>query len=279
MKQVSIIFLVMLVSMAFFSISAQADLRHASGKITYLRVHDLGTGWGPATDFLDAEVIIKLDTQPNNAFGFQLRNDINHQARQSMLDQLRIAFNNNWNVTVDYDIEFRKKHGRLINVWLSKTRELRLPIIKQSLGKALEPQPRGDPDPRLPKNPTKEAKEWHKMFSFKYADIYEIGAREVKVFDIELTKSSTLFIKILASGAELENISAQLFQEGRNKPLWSSKTIKLGEPIGLISDQIEITEDMLVAEKRWTVRLSNDTSQSITAEVLIGMADIEIHEK
>ena len=50
-------------------------LIETSGKITFLRVHDVGTGWGPANDHIDVEVIVKLDSHPQNAFGFQLRND------------------------------------------------------------------------------------------------------------------------------------------------------------------------------------------------------------
>lgn len=33
---------------------ARADLVQSSGKITFLRVHDVGTGFGPPTDFIDA---------------------------------------------------------------------------------------------------------------------------------------------------------------------------------------------------------------------------------
>ena len=55
-----------------------------SGKLSLLRVHDVGTGYGPATDFIDVEAIIWLDTKPGMAFGFQLRNDDNRPARQGM---------------------------------------------------------------------------------------------------------------------------------------------------------------------------------------------------
>jgi hypothetical protein len=92
----------------------------SSGRLTFLRVHDVGTGWGPNQDHLDVEAIIKLDSRPENAFGFQLRNDGNRPARQGMLDLLRDAFNHNWRVTIDYDIEEGKKNGRLFRVWLTK---------------------------------------------------------------------------------------------------------------------------------------------------------------
>lgn len=91
-----------------------------SGKLSLLRVHDVGTGYGPATDFIDVEAIIWLDTKPGMAFGFQLRNDANRPARQGMLDVLRDAFNNNWIVTIDYEIESGKNNGVIIRVWLTK---------------------------------------------------------------------------------------------------------------------------------------------------------------
>jgi hypothetical protein len=37
-------------------------------------VNEVGTGYGPPDDFLDAEVIVWLDSEPEKAFGFQLRN-------------------------------------------------------------------------------------------------------------------------------------------------------------------------------------------------------------
>jgi hypothetical protein len=37
------------------------------GKITFLRVNEVGIGYGPASDKIDAEAIIKLDTAPDRA--------------------------------------------------------------------------------------------------------------------------------------------------------------------------------------------------------------------
>jgi hypothetical protein len=90
------------------------------GKITFLRVHDVGTGWGPPYDFLDVEVVVKLDSRPQNAFGFQLRNDGNRPARAGMLDLLRDAFNHNWTVVIDYYIDPGKSNGRIIRTALVK---------------------------------------------------------------------------------------------------------------------------------------------------------------
>lgn len=99
---------------------ASADLIESTGKITFLRVHDVGTGFGPPSDFIDVEVVIQLDSRPGQSFGFQLRVDANRAARQGMLDLLRDAFNNNWNATIDYDIEPPKKNGVIIRVALRK---------------------------------------------------------------------------------------------------------------------------------------------------------------
>jgi len=95
-------------------------LLESSGRITFLRVHDVGTGFGPPTDFIDVEVVIKLDTKPNNAFGFQLRNDNSRPARAGMLDLLRDAFNHNGVVVIDYNLDAGKTNGVIIRTALIK---------------------------------------------------------------------------------------------------------------------------------------------------------------
>ena len=99
------------------SLSAQVN---AAGKVTMLRVHDLGTAYGPPTDRIDAEVVIWLDSQPGKAFGFQLRNDSNLPARQGMLALLQDAFYRGWNVNIDYMAQPGKSNSILIRTWLFK---------------------------------------------------------------------------------------------------------------------------------------------------------------
>jgi hypothetical protein len=101
---------------------AEADtaLLNSSGKITLLRVHDVGTAYGPPSDRLDVEVVVTLSTQPGKAFGFQLRNDTNSLAHQGMLNLLRDAFNNNWTASMDYFIDAGKVNGRIIRVWVTR---------------------------------------------------------------------------------------------------------------------------------------------------------------
>ena len=85
-----------------------------------LRVHDVGTKYGPPTDQIDVEVVTILDTQPGKAFGFQLRKDSNEVARQGMLDLLRDAYVSNWPVSFDHITPAGKNNGRIIRVWLSR---------------------------------------------------------------------------------------------------------------------------------------------------------------
>jgi hypothetical protein len=98
------------------------DLVQTTGKLTFLRVHDLGTAFGPPLDRIDVEVVMKLDTEPDRAMGFQLRNDGKRFARQGMLDLLRDAFDYNWTVSVDYyvDLNAGNTNGVAIRVALSK---------------------------------------------------------------------------------------------------------------------------------------------------------------
>lgn len=96
-------------------------LLQARGKLTLLRVHDVGTRYGPQSDQIDVEVVAQLDSERGKAFGFRLRgNDANRLAHQGMLDLLRDAFNHNWTVTTDYEIDPGKNNGVMIRVWLTK---------------------------------------------------------------------------------------------------------------------------------------------------------------
>jgi hypothetical protein len=103
-----------------FVMPAQADLWESSGKVALLRVHDVGTAYGPANDKIDVEVILWLDTKPGMAFGFQLRDDANRPARQGMLDLLRDALAHGYTVTIDYNIDPGKKNGLIIRTWVTK---------------------------------------------------------------------------------------------------------------------------------------------------------------
>jgi hypothetical protein len=95
-----------------------ADLKNSQGKLTFLRAHDVGTGWGPPSDQLDVEVVFMLDSVPQGAFGFQLRTDANEPVREAMVGLLRDAFVNNLKVSVDYFIDPGKHNGRAFRIAL-----------------------------------------------------------------------------------------------------------------------------------------------------------------
>ena len=95
-------------------------LLNFNGKLTMLRVHDVGSKFGPPSDQIDVEVVFKLNTQPDKAFGFTMRNDGNGPAHRGMLDLLRSGFDHNWSVSTDAEIGDGKKNGKSIRVWLTK---------------------------------------------------------------------------------------------------------------------------------------------------------------
>ena len=114
-----------------------SNLLEKTGKIVFLRAHDLGTGYGPPNDFLDVEAVFILNALGDGAYGFQLRNDNNLPARQAMFSLLRDAFVNNLPVTADYLIDPGKQNGTAIRIALTRPQSP-FPIpIKSARGQAL----------------------------------------------------------------------------------------------------------------------------------------------
>jgi hypothetical protein len=91
------------------------SLQAAQGLITLLRVHDLGTGFGPPDDVLDGEVIVLLDTEPEKAFGFKLRSDADQPDAVGKLRELRDAFNYNRRVRLEF-LRTGCRTGQIIRV-------------------------------------------------------------------------------------------------------------------------------------------------------------------
>ena len=85
-----------------------------SGTLSLLRVHELGSGYGPPTDFIDVEVVAQFEGDAADAFGFQLRTNSNQPVRQGMLDLLRDAFNNNWIANIDFNTPAGKHNGIIV---------------------------------------------------------------------------------------------------------------------------------------------------------------------
>ena len=82
---------------------ASSRLLEASGYVTFLRVNEPGSGYGGGvTNWIDADVIFKLDSRPDKGFGFQLRDDAAEPVRRGMLSLLEDAIVNGLNVITDY---------------------------------------------------------------------------------------------------------------------------------------------------------------------------------
>jgi hypothetical protein len=88
---------------------------HSVGRLTLLRVHDVGTGYGPATDPIDGEVIIKLDTKADFSFGLPLRVGEAEADHRGMLDVLRDGFVQGRTVQIEYDVT-GPSSGRIVRV-------------------------------------------------------------------------------------------------------------------------------------------------------------------
>jgi hypothetical protein len=85
------------------------------GHITFLRAHEVGSGYGKPPNFLDCEVIALLAEQPGRAFGFKLRAGPEQQTRTEMLDLLRAAFVGERPVRLDY-VKTGPRVGEIIRV-------------------------------------------------------------------------------------------------------------------------------------------------------------------
>jgi len=94
------------------------QIRTATGKLAFLRVHRLGSGFGPPSDFIDVEVVIGIKGA-QGGFGCTLRNDNNRFAHAGMLDLLRDVFNSDTVVEVEYTLdpgEFGRINGTILRV-------------------------------------------------------------------------------------------------------------------------------------------------------------------
>jgi hypothetical protein len=108
-----------------------SNLLEKTGNIVFLRAHDLGTGFGPPTDFLDVEAVFILNAINDGAYGFQLRNDQFLPARQAMFSLLRDAFVHNLPVTADYEIDTGKQNGIAIRIALVRSQANSTPVAAQ----------------------------------------------------------------------------------------------------------------------------------------------------
>jgi hypothetical protein len=84
------------------------------GLVTFLRVHDAG-GFGPQSDHLDGEAVVRLDAEPRKAFGFQLRADSDDGPHGGMLDLLRSAMIGRHRIRIEY-VRTGLQNGRAIRI-------------------------------------------------------------------------------------------------------------------------------------------------------------------
>src|SRR5436190_1435264 len=115
--------------------TADAALLQRQGKVTFLRVHDVGTKFGPPGDQIDVEVVFQLDAAPQKSFGFQVRSDGNRAARQGMLDLLRDAFNHGWTVVVDFNIDDPTNDNNGVAIRVALTGNQSAPTAHQYVAK------------------------------------------------------------------------------------------------------------------------------------------------
>lgn len=77
-------------------------VRRAIGKVTFLRLHDMNTGFGPPADPTPGELIISLDSEPNVWFGLALRAGVSEAMAKGSLDLVRDSFMNDSVIAIEY---------------------------------------------------------------------------------------------------------------------------------------------------------------------------------
>lgn len=106
-------------SLRLYGVGGPGAILTLEGTPSFLRVHEVGTRFGPPGDQLDVEVVLGLAETPGRAFGFQLRPGDDEAARAGMLTLLRQAFDEQIRVRLDYT-RTGFMNGRLIRVQTSR---------------------------------------------------------------------------------------------------------------------------------------------------------------
>ena len=91
------------------------SLVEAVGSVTFLRAHDVGTGFGRFPNYLDCEIVFQLAEQPGMSFGFQLRADAEEFTRRDMFEALRSSFVKRNPVRIDF-VKTGPRAGEVIRV-------------------------------------------------------------------------------------------------------------------------------------------------------------------
>ena len=90
------------------------QIRAETGTVAQVRVQELGDRYGPHTDLIKAELIVKLTNSPM-AFGLGLVDDNTLSAHKASLNVLREAFKTNSRVRVEFSVN-GPTTGRIIRV-------------------------------------------------------------------------------------------------------------------------------------------------------------------
>jgi hypothetical protein len=77
-------------------------VRRAIGKVTFLRLHDVNTGFGPPADPTPGELVVSLDSEPNVWFGLPLRVGTSEAMAKGSLDLVRDSFVNDSVIVIEH---------------------------------------------------------------------------------------------------------------------------------------------------------------------------------
>ena len=95
------------------------QIRVAIGKLAFLRVHEVGSGFGPPSDFIDVEVVLRGQGKGWRILVAPCATTNNRFAHAGMLDLLRDAFNQDTVIEIEYLVdpgEFGKVNGTILRV-------------------------------------------------------------------------------------------------------------------------------------------------------------------
>ena len=98
---------------------AQGASIMTSGKVTSIRAQTQGLEYGDKSDFLDAEVLVKLDSAPEMTFGYRYH-DNSQPSLTLMADLLKEAYINGLPVKIFHTQLPQKRNQAIIWVELSK---------------------------------------------------------------------------------------------------------------------------------------------------------------
>jgi hypothetical protein len=102
-------------SLRLWGLGKPGSILQIQGRLSFLRVHEAGTRYGPHDDEIDGEVIVGFQNAPGRGFGFQLRPDGGEESHRGMLGLLRRAFTAGNTVQIDF-VRTGFLNGRIMRV-------------------------------------------------------------------------------------------------------------------------------------------------------------------